>query len=282
MSEAINLALHDWIEDVTTRGHNHRLASHSLDAVVAYEAAAGNLTPTGIVVTGTQEVGVQQAELHDTQEKFGDKSSQAVDAMLRFPATGLMHISDLSRIAAGWNPTSLDATGANSKRYDDYINRLLKMPLLTLDYAEHQKIVRQSSNWDELINTISDLFTGITAQDVTQIRKSLTTLASAASTKASTDERTDLFCQSALNTGNDLYQLYLYSTNVTFHMEKGKGFETKQSTFEVSKLRLTLKYPLWTRQFVERLIGETSDSLDDWLNQNKTDVTKAPAVKVFL
>lgn len=282
MSEAISLALSAWIDDVSTRGRTHLLASHSLDALAAFEAAAGNLTPTGIVVTGNQAVGDQQKALHDAQVSFGDKSSEAVDAMLKFPATGLMHISDLSRIASGWNPASLDNTGANSKRYDDYINRLLKMPLLTLDYAEHQRVERQSSDWNELINNISDLFTGISGEDVGQIRKSLTNLAVAASSKMSTDERTDLFCQTALNTGNDLYQLYLYNTNVTFHEEKGKGFDTKQSTFEVFKLRLTLKYPLWTRQFVERLIGKTSDSLDDWISDNQTDTSGAPKVKAFL
>lgn len=279
MTDAISKALDSWIEHVSPARENW-LTSHSREALASFEAGA-SLTPTGIVVTGTQDVAAQQADLANAQTNYGEKSPEAIDAMLSHPATGLMHISDMSRIVSGWNPASLDNTGANSARYNDYIARLLKMPLLTLDYSEHQRVVRQSSDWNELIDGIADLFTGIQAQDKDQIRNSLTSLAKAASSKMSTDERTDLFCQSALNTGNDIYQLFLYSSNVTFHEEKGKGFDTKQSTFEVQKLRLTLKYDLWTRDFVSRLIGKTSDSLDDWINQNQTEVDNSVKIVAF-
>lgn len=270
MNDAIDSALTAWMTDITSDRHG-LLASHSREALASFEATA-KLTPTGISVTGDQDVARQQAILAEAQNVHGAKSPEAVDAMLEHPATGMMHISDMARIASKWNPMSLEDPGANELRYNDYLNKLLNMPLLTLDYAEHQRVVRQSSDWNELIDGIADLFTGIQASDKDQIRTSLTGLAKAASSKMSTDERTDLFCQSALNTGNDVYQLFLYSTNVTFHEEKGKGFDTKQSTFDVRKLRLTLKYDLWTRDFVQRLIGKTSDSLDDWINQNQTEV----------
>lgn len=278
MSNEIKDALEFWMTEVTTEP---RLASHSREALASFFAAADELTPTGIVVTGTQDVSAQQANLAEAQNVHGPKSDQAIDAMLEHPATGLMHISDLSRIKAGWNPVSLEDPDASTLKYNDYLRRLISMPLLSLDYSETQRIVRESSDWNELINSVADLFTGIQSQDKDQIRVSLTNLAKAASSRMSTDERTDLFCQSALNTGNNVYQLYLYSTNVTFKEEKGKGFDTKQSTFEVRKLRLTLKYELWVRDWVARVIGQTSSSLDDWLNDNQTNVPTDVKIAAF-
>jgi len=94
--------------------------------------------------------------------------------------------------------------------------------------------------------------------------------AQAASSKESTEQTTALFCQNAINTANDTYQFFLYNSTATFKEEKGKGFDMKSNEFNVLKIKLTLKFALWTEEAVKVIIGQTSQSLDDWVNGNST------------
>lgn len=243
------------------------------ERTAALHAAAGTMeTPAMISVVGTQDVAQQQRELYRIQENMGPNSAEAVEQMLKAPATGLMHVSDLARIANNWNPVLLDKSEANSAAYTAYLNQLVRFPLVTLNYAQRQTLKRSSTDWNELINAVADTFQGIQGQDKQAIVAGLKNLAQAASSTMSTEQKTSLFCQNAINTGNDLYEFYLYSSTCTFREEKRKGFDSKQNDFDVLQIKLTLKMALWNERNVGKIIGQTSESLDDWLEQNTTSL----------
>lgn len=239
----------------------------------ALNAAAGTMeTPAMVKVTGDQDVARQQIDLFNTQQETGAKSEESVQKMLAAPATGLMHVSDLARIANNWNPVMLDKSEANSQAYNAYVSQLVKFPLLTLNYAQRQTLDRKTSDWNELIDSIADTFQGIQGQDKQAIITGLKNLARAASSTMSTEQRTSLFCQNAINAANDVYEFFLYSSTCSFKEEKGKGFDTKQNKFDVLQLKVTLVMPLWTEETVRKIIGKTSSSLDDWLKNNSSSL----------
>lgn len=245
-----------------------RAARISLD-----QAFDSPLTPASMTVTGDRNRAANaQTSLFGTQMSTGPSSSESIDKMLKEPQTGLMHVSDMARIKAGWHPVTLEDGQANADAYNRFLNAITSFPLVTMRYAERQTVTRQSSNWDSLINAIADTFVGIQGEDKTQIVGGLKNLALAASSQMKETETTSLFCQGALNVANDAYDFYLYNSKVTFYHEKTKGFELKQNTFDVLKIKLSLVMPLWTRETVSMIIGQTTQSLADWINGNSTQV----------
>lgn len=264
-------ALDAWVSSV--RSEQRLYTPESREAIMKVFATADTMvTPAMMAVTGTQDVAAQQRKLFETQKQTGATSSESVQAMLDAPATGLMHVSDMARIAAGWNPILLEESAANSAAYQDYVNRLVKFPLVTLNYSQRQQMDRTTSDWDDLINSIADTFKGIEQKDKGAIVQGLKNLAQAASSTMQTVQKTSLFCQNAINTANDVYEFYLYNSTVTFREEKGKGFDTKQNKFDVLQVKLTLKMPLWIKENVQKIIGQTDGNLDDWLNNNQSSL----------
>ncbi len=264
-----------WLSGVNINVRNddgvmHPMLVHENTAILN-EAKGAKDTPAMVQVTGDEPVPDQQRILYEAQKKYGATSDEAVQAMLRAPATGLMHVSDMARAATGWNPVLLDSN-ANSVAYDAYLQKMLNFPLVTLNYANHEMMRRTTSDWNTLIDAIADTFQGIAAEDKGAIVSGLKNLAQAASSKESTEQKTALFCQNAINTANDTYQFFLYNSTATFKEEKGKGFDMKSNDFNVLKIKVTLKYELWTEQAVKMLIGQTAQSLDDWITGNSTSL----------
>lgn len=258
-----------WIAEVNHRQSNAEMRERTSALFAAMNAME---TPAAMVVAGDQDVAAQQNRLYDAQKKYGASSDEAIKLMLEAPMTGLMHVSDMARISANWNPVLLTNSEANSIAYQNYVTKLTRFPLVELNYASTEEIHRQSSNWDDLINSIADTFVGIEGSNKDQIVTGLKNLAQAASSTMSTTQKTSLFCQNAINSADKVYSYYLYNSTCTFKEEKTKGFDTKQNDFYVMKVKLTLKMPLWTYANVAKLIAQTDASLDDWLNNNSTSL----------
>ncbi|PWC40158.1 hypothetical protein [Azospirillum sp. TSO22-1] len=236
-------------------------------------AATGAMdTPAMMRVTGNENVAAQQKDLFDTQQRTGATSDESIEKMLKAPATGLMHVSDMARISAGWSPVILTDNEANSKAYEAYLNKVVQFPLVTLNYAQRQTLKRETSDWNTLINAIADTFVGIADKDRGAIITGLKNLAQAASSTMETTQKTSLFCQNAINAADNVYEFYLYNSTCTFYEKSGKGYDTKQNDFDVLQVKLTLLMPLWTRANVAKIIGQTSSSLDNWLNDNSSSL----------
>ncbi|WP_289045446.1 hypothetical protein [uncultured Olleya sp.] len=188
------------------------------------------------------------------------------------PALGAANLAQIAMRAAGYDPTNLDMEDkANAANFNLFRKKLSECPLFITKYAEKQTLNESTSDWNDLIDSIADTFEGIMAEDKTAIVGSLKKLAKAASSKMSTKQTTQVFTQNTINVDDNL-SYYLYSSQVSFEEEKGKGFHTRQSDFVVWKLRLEFQTELWP-EWWERVKKTFDGDMDNWLDDTTTKNT---------
>lgn len=188
------------------------------------------------------------------------------------PALGAANCAQIAMRAASYDPTNLDmADKANAAAFDNFRSKLAGCPLFITKMAEKQTLEQKTSDWNDLIDSIANTFTGIMDKDKSAITDSLKALAKAASSKMSTKQTTQVFTQNTVNV-DDVISYYLYSSKVTFEEEKGKGFHTRQSSFVVWKLRLQFQidlWPDWWEKIKEKFDGDMGKWLGDTTTKNK-------------
>ncbi|MEJ0092039.1 MAG: hypothetical protein WDN46_00930 [Methylocella sp.] len=196
------------------------------------------------------------------------------------PMDGCTSLMNLARVKANFNP-AMGMTPANVAAFADYVERVLACPLFNVDMSDHQKISRSSDNWDELISAVADTFEGVEAGDKDKIRTSVTNLVKAAASNSNTDESTDLFVQSVINSSNNIYDIYIYSSHVHLVDDKSKHHESMQEDFEVSRAKLSFRTADWPH-FSDAVWDKQWTAVDDWLNGNTTPSSNATALKTCL
>ncbi len=260
-----------------------------------YEGPHGLLTPEVLEARAALQEGAEpapaQARLsgagsadaleadNDAQamlDQYGAASPEFLDAWKKDPAGGAVTLSEMARRAAGYNPANLDDFGASAPQFLDYLNRIQQAPLFDIKKTTSTQIKKESSDWDTLIDAVAGTFQGIEGDDKLKIIAGLKNLASAASTKMSETQTQNIFVQSALNVDGDV-TLYIYNSQISFKREVGKGYDTKQSEFNVVELELAFKVDLWPN-YVAQVAKVFTANLDDWLNNNNTDTEGAGAI----
>lgn len=188
------------------------------------------------------------------------------------PALGAANLAQIAMRAAGYDPTNLDMNDkANAAKFDTFRQKLAQCPLFITKYAEKQTLEQKTSDWNDLIDNIASTFEGIMSKDKGAIVSSLKQLAQAASSKMSTKQTTQVFTQNTINVDN-VISYYLYSSQVSFEEQKGKGFHTRQSDFVVWKLRLEFQTELWP-DWWERVKKAFDGDMNDWLGDTTTQNT---------
>lgn len=184
------------------------------------------------------------------------------------PALGAANLANMARVSAGYNPTDLSNAGASTTQYQAFVQKLVNCPLFILKLSDHQSITKTSSDWNTMIDAIANTFEGIADKDKNSIVSGLKNLAQAASSKMSTEETESVFVQNVINVDN-VISYYLYSSKTSFVEKKGKGYDTKQSSFDILKLRLEFQTDLWP-MYWQKVKAAFDGSIDDWLKGNKT------------
>lgn len=184
------------------------------------------------------------------------------------PLLGAVNLAQMARNAAGYNPTNLDDAGATSTQYEDFLRRLVTCPLYNIKLSDRVHVKRETSDWNDVINSIADTFEGIAEKDKGSIVKGLKNLAQAASSKMKTEQTQAVFVQNAMEV-DKVISLYLYSSKTSFYEDKGKGYDTKSNEFDVLRLRLEFQQQLWP-DWWEKVKKAFDGSVDDWINDNKT------------
>lgn len=196
------------------------------------------------------------------------------------PVGGALTLSEMARISAGYQPQTLDNSGAQSAQYQQYLKNIGSNPIFVLQMSDRQHYERTSSDWNTVIDAIANTFEGITAEDKNKIVTGLKDLATAASSKMETTQTQSIFVQNAVNVDGKV-TLYLYNSSVSFYEKSGKGFDVKQNTFDIVRLELAFQTQLWP-QIVAKVAAKFYSSIDDWLNNNSTSVVgQTPVVKAF-
>jgi hypothetical protein len=189
---------------------------------------------------------------------------------------GAVTMSEMARNAAGYQPQVMSNSNATQLAYEGYLRNIGSCPLFILKMSDRQTLNRTTSDWNTLIDQIADTFEGIADKDKAKIVTGLRNLASAASSSMSTTETENLFVQNALNV-DGVVTLCLYNSTVSFHETSGKGFDTKQNSFDITRLELQFQSALWP-QYVDRVAAKFTSSVDDWLTNNSTKIDGAPPI----
>ncbi len=259
---------------VTAHHPDHFTGPHGIysdaatnDAAAAVAAATGGPDGTfaNMQILGS---GVPEAEeahvAYYNAETAAPGSDDAVTKLYNAPCTAMTRVSDMARVASGWNPVLLGGDKANALKYQDYLTRVVNMPLFTLQMATTTELLEEAGYWPGDMQRIARLFTGISAEDESAIVSGLTNIANAASTTMDTTEKQSLFILNAMNVANDVYRLYLYHCVFSFYEKKGKGFDTKLTHFSIVQVILEWQMSLWKPETARLLVGPTAPTLEDW------------------
>lgn len=196
------------------------------------------------------------------------------------PALGAANVANMARNAAGYNPADLSNAGASSAQYQAFVAKLVSCPLYTVMMSDTQSITKTSSDWNTMIDGIADTFEGIAQEDKDSIVAGLKNLAQAASSKMSTTQTEAVFVQNVVNV-DDVISYYLYSTQTNFIETQGKGYDTKQSTFNVLRLRLQFQTDLWP-MYWQQIKNAFDGSIVGWIGDNSSSTAGTqpiPALK---
>lgn len=242
--------LHAWIQ-MNHPEHIKMVATPELKDVNALVATSGVIAPSQAAFTGPDAA-----------------SALANQDWATNPALGAANLANMARNAAGYNPIDLNNAGSSTTQYQAFVQKLISCPLFIVKMSDHQSITKTSSDWNTVIDAIANTFEGIADKDKNAIVSGLKNLAQAASSKMKTTETQSVFVQNVINV-DDVISYYLYSSNTSFEEEKGKGYDTKQSTFDVLRLRLEFQSALWPAYW-QKVKQAFDGSIDDWLNDNKT------------
>lgn len=234
-------------------------------ALLAAENSQG-LAAAAVVTGSGASADVSNSNLL-AQQATSDPTG-ARDAFADRPLDGCTSLLNISRVSSGFEP-SQGMTGENIAAYARYISSVQKCPLFNIDMNDSITVSRDSNDWNELISAVADTFDGVQSEDKDKIRTSVTKLVQAAASNSDTTESSDLFVQSVINSANDVYEIYIYSSHVELTDHKSKGSEHINEKYTITRTKLTFRIGDWPT-FAPAVWDKQYSSVNDWLNQNST------------
>jgi len=237
--------------------HNHHLVG--ADATVPIVSSAilvGSKAPQALADAKSMKAALDEDDIEKAFKIFKNDYACACSTIL-----------DMARQKAGFNPTKPDDPNGKQK-FLDYLNRVQKAPFFTLTFAEREKVESESKSYDALINAIADTFQGLVEENKKAVVNALSGLAKVAANSESTRQKKDLFVQNVIS-ASDQYDIYLYTCHVDMSSVTKKGVVEKQSVFEISTTKLTLKKSLWPVA-ARKIFDITVLAIDDWIADNTT------------
>lgn len=234
--------------------------------IVVSSEQSTNIASSSALIVGDCNYEEIDKEMKDAINEDADK---AIEQFKKYPILGCTTVLDMARVASGYDPNG-DMEGANQEKYQDYVKRVLKCPFFHLLMNEHQSFKRKESSWSEAINQISDLFSGVNANDKNKISQSITNLANAVSSNSNTRQGTSLFSVSALNTDEHTVEVYIYSSNISMVENKSKGSDSKQTDIDIYKTNLSFDTEMW-QYYAKKVFEKHFKLIEDWLDDNTTE-----------
>jgi len=279
-------AVNSWLtlHDPALHGHRGLRTAMAMDAMKALALTTDTtLAPASAVVTGSNAKSALQLDKNAQaalSAAGGDASDPNFLTLFKNDLAGAaITISAMARQAAGYQPQTLDNTGATAAAYEGYLASMGKCPLFILRMADVLTYDRTSSDWNTVIDAIAETFKGIASEDKDTIVQGLKSLAQAASSKMSTTQTESVFAQNALNLDN-VVSLYLYSSKITFIETSGKGFDSKQTIYDIRRVKFDFQSSLWP-SYAAKVAAKFTCSVDDWLTNNSTSTAGTKSIPAF-
>jgi hypothetical protein len=232
------------------------------------------------VVSSAQLTGEEANDVIESSKKLKKSLDEKNDqeGLERFknqPMDGCTSVMNIARKTSGFDPLKPEIAG-NLDKFFDYGKRILDAPFFNLGYSDSKKIHRESKDWNDLIQGVTDLFEGVKGDDIAKIKDGIQNLAIAATSRSSTKQAMNLFVQNVLQADGGTYSVYIYFSSIELQEDKKKGSTSKQSDFNISRIKLIFRSGDWPF-FAEKVWKKEVCAVDDWLNGNTTTKGDQPA-----
>lgn len=228
------------------------------------------LVSQGLIVGSEKQSAVDaDDDIRQAFQTYGRYSDAVKAAAKVAPTTGLTTILDIARIVSNFNP-ALPNDPNNVNAYNQYITKILQNPLMHLLSSDHKTFSRTTSDWNEVIDQIANLYDGVSASDKGKIVESLKTLAKAASSSSETKQTDSLFTQSTINCDDNI-DIYIYSSTVTMEETSSGKHDVKQVSFDIFCTQIRFTKELWSL-YSDAVLAKHLALMDDWLNGIDTKV----------
>jgi len=272
------LAMNDPVQGATLSRYYESLSPRGLEST--------GKTTSGVVSNATL-IGSDRDRVLNASKELKNllNKPEGVNHFRSNPMDGCTSVMNMARVASGFNPALMAEPGAgeaeqlrNVRTYNDYISRLMSAPFFNFEFNDKKNLVEAKSDWNALVDSISDLFEGVMAEDKASIRKGLVALIKAATSRVRTEQRQYLFTQSVLRAGTSGssldYNVNIYSSEVVMIADEGKGGTSTQASYQVLRTKLTFRSDEWPN-WADRVWAKQVTTVDDWLDGNSTPADPA-------
>lgn len=241
--------------------------SNAVGAVAAVSPdQSTNIATSAAVVLGSSDTSAIDNAM---KEAIKTDREKAIEQFKKYPLLGCTTVLDMARVASGYDPNG-DMNDQNTKdKYNDYVKRIQTCPFFHLNLNEKQTLNRSETSWNDAINQISNLFTGVASKDKEKISQAVTNLANAVSSKSNTRQGTTLYSVSAINSDEHTIDVYIYFSDISMIASSKKGSDSKQTEINITKTNLSFDTEMW-EYYAEKVYDKHYKSIEDWLDDNIT------------
>lgn len=204
------------------------------------------------------------AETQDRELREAVKNNNPIEAFKKAPLNGCLTVMTMARIKSGFNPTLLDDPDA-SQKFSNYSENLQKAPFFHLEQSDVSHLERHEKTWDSLVQSVLDLYDGVSGEDKNSIKESIGNLAKAAMNKAGVKQTKNLFVQSTINYTSEI-QVFILWSKIQMTYESGKSTST-QEIIDISKLKLRFDKEMWP-YYAEIVLKYNISFIEEWLKEN--------------
>jgi hypothetical protein len=231
---------------------------------VATEATVKDSAATAAKLVGSD---VEKIRREANALKAAKGTPTAREVFKASPGNGCTSVLNIARMAAGFDP--LDKDSATAEKFLEYAKKVEKAPFFHLRKAQTEKVERHSKDWSALIDTIGNLYEGVTEEERGKIVQSIKDLAKAAANKESMHIERALFAQNVVVAKKGSINVQIYYTTLNFKKEMKKGSTTEDQKYTVTTVNLEFRVDLWPT-VSDKIYDRTITDVDDWMDETNT------------
>lgn len=257
-----------WLNENSPVTSKNNIQSKSLtdeSVLVTSPEVSTNKALSSAVVTGNFDYKTADYKMKNAMKNNWE---EAIRIFKENPLLGCTTILDMARVSSGYDPND-DMKGTNQDNYNHYLKKVLECPFFHLKMNEKDDYNRNENSWEDAINQIADMFSGVPAADKDKITQSIKNLANAVTSKANTKQGTSIFSVSAIYADDGKIETYIYHSNISMCESKSKGSDCKQTELTIFKTCLELNYELWP-VYAEEILERHFKAVGDWIDANSS------------
>lgn len=178
-------------------------------------------------------------------------------------ATILNHVQN----KAEFHPASIDASEM-PKAFKSYINEIDRTPFLHIVEKNSDEQKFYTKKYEDLIDRIVSLYDGISTQDKTKIKESISAMGKSVFEQKKSEVWKNLFSQATIDFTDYAHpRLIIFYTSLHMKHDDEKWAEVKEQNFTLSRAVYQI-LPEMIKTFASNLANLNKQSVVDWLSDN--------------